>query len=132
MQKLIVVLTLIAAPMVTAAPPDPWEIWDHRGDATLTVDHGAWNRLLKTYVAADPAGVNRVAYHALAGSAAGELEAYIESLTGIDPRILPRDEQMAYWINLYNAATVRVVTQKPRQTRHPAHGQEPSVVRPME
>ena len=37
------------------------------------------------------------------------LNDYIRSLTSSNPRILRRDTQLAYWINLYNALTVEVV-----------------------
>ena len=34
---------------------------------------------------------------------------YIEQLAGIDPRAYRRIEQKAYWINLYNALTVKLI-----------------------
>jgi hypothetical protein len=37
------------------------------------------------------------------------LEGYISALEGVPVRSLRRDEQLAYWINLYNALTVKVI-----------------------
>jgi len=37
------------------------------------------------------------------------LDHYLDTLISLDPRSYPIDEQMAYWINLYNALTVQVM-----------------------
>ena len=63
------------------------------------------------YVDAYPSGVNVVNYATRAGNPADatKLAGYVGYLQGIDPRVHSRSEQMAYWINLYNAVTVNVV-----------------------
>ena len=38
-----------------------------------------------------------------------DLDAYLASLAAVPVSTLSRPEQMAFWINLYNALTVRVV-----------------------
>ncbi|MDE0157549.1 MAG: DUF547 domain-containing protein [Gammaproteobacteria bacterium] len=38
-----------------------------------------------------------------------QLSSYLKSLAGTDPRAYSRNEQMAYWINLYNALTIFVI-----------------------
>lgn len=77
--------------------------------ASLTVDHGPWDRILARHVRAGTnGGPNRVTYRALKANRA-PLRAYLGYLQGLDPRKLTRDQQMAYWINLYNAKTVDVV-----------------------
>ena len=81
--------------------------WTQSG-STPSVDHSAWNSFLGSYVSAGSDGVNRVNY-AAAKAAQGSLKSYIASLTAIDPTSLTRDAAMAYWINLYNAATVDVI-----------------------
>jgi len=73
------------------------------------VDHSAWNRLLKTYLHTSKDGLNRFDYAALnAGGMAG-LNKYLSSLQSVDPAVLSRDEQFAFWTNLYNAKTVEIV-----------------------
>lgn len=88
-------------------------MWDAADETSNTViDHGPWQALLDVYLkTGHTSGVHRFDYGALKANAAdrGKLSAYLKSLAGIDPRTLSRDEQMAYWINLYNALTVFVI-----------------------
>ena len=84
------------------------------GTSTRRVDHTAWQRWLDRYVDAQhPSGINRVRYSQVDAQGQAELGSYITSLARIDPRPLNRTEQMAYWLNLYNAVTVQVVLQHP-------------------
>ena len=104
------VLLVVAA----CGAPEPEEIagWDASDETSVErIDHGAWQDLLDAYVAPDEAGVNLVDYEALQGSAgdAAKLAGYLDYLQGLDPRDYNRAEQMAYWINFYNALTVKVV-----------------------
>ena len=78
-------------------------------DSEILVDHAAWDDFLSTYVAADKAGDHRVDYAGVTDEDRASLEAYIDRLEAIDPRTLNRDEQLAFWINLYNAVTVRLI-----------------------
>jgi hypothetical protein len=75
------------------------------------VDHGAFDRLLARYVKPGRDGVNQVAYAAWKAAPAhrAALAGYIGALERTDPLGLTRPEQFAYWANLYNAATLRVV-----------------------
>lgn len=77
------------------------------------VDHGAWTDFLSAYVVAGGDGVARVRYPAVAPEHRAALNAYIASLEAIDPAKLSRAEQLAFWINLYNAATVRIILDRP-------------------
>ena len=77
--------------------------------SSMRVDHAAWNRLLKAHVHESKDGLNRFDYAGLnAGGIAG-LKKYLSYLQSVDPAALSRDEQFAYWINLYNAKTVEIV-----------------------
>ena len=42
----------------------------------------------------------------------GDLEAFLASLAGVEPGRLSRDEQLAFWINAYNAVVVRFVLER--------------------
>lgn len=77
--------------------------------STRTVDHSAWDRLLKTYVHPGTDGLNRVDYAALKREAHPALKAYIRGLQEVDPQTLDRPEQFAVLANLYNAKTVDIV-----------------------
>ena len=87
-----------------------WEKWTaHQSDSTETVDHTAWDTFLKTYVSEHDDGVNRVAYGDVDDADKEALDRYIRSMASVSVESLPRDEQLAYWVNLYNALTVQVV-----------------------
>ncbi len=81
----------------------------HTAGATLTVDHSAWDALLKSYVKPAPDGVNRVDYQAFKASAHETLRGYISKLESSDPSKLDKPEQIAFWANLYNAKTVDII-----------------------
>ncbi|MBM4246761.1 MAG: DUF547 domain-containing protein [Deltaproteobacteria bacterium] len=69
------------------------------------VDHAAWSGLLERYVDDD----GRVAYRDLAANDAATLDAYLATLAAADPTGWPRDEQLAFWLNAYNAVIFRAV-----------------------
>ncbi|EEE38343.1 hypothetical protein RKLH11_2185 [Rhodobacteraceae bacterium KLH11] len=73
------------------------------------IDHRDWSRFLNRYVAADTQGVNRVAYGQVSAADRAQLDQYLEQLQSVDPARLTRDQQLAYWINLYNALTVDLI-----------------------
>jgi len=74
-----------------------------------TVNHAAWDQILKTYVKPGADGLNRVDYAALKAKDLPSLRAYIQSLEEIDPKRLDRNEQFALLANLYNAKTLEIV-----------------------
>lgn len=87
-----------------------WEKWDaHAAQAPITVDHTAWDRFLKAHVSAHEDGVNRVSYGRVDAAGKADLDGYIRSLTAVPVAELSRNEQLPYWINLYNALTVKIV-----------------------
>ena len=104
---------LLGLGAASCAAPSADVSWaDHDPASTERVDHAEWQALLDAYlITGDPSGVHLVDYPKLQANPADQerLDRYIEYLEGLDPRSLARDEQMAYWINLYNAVTVKVV-----------------------
>ena len=108
----LVALSLLAGAACRAPRPESVPFWDQRDDANPErIDHDRWQAILDAYVSPEETGVNLFDYAALQASAADRerLTAYLDDLQAIDPRRLAADEQMAYWINLYNALTVQVV-----------------------
>jgi hypothetical protein len=85
-----------------------WATTDHAA-AAESVDHSAWDRLLKTYVKPGADGLNRVNYSAFKRDGHVALKAYIGSLQSIDPNALDPSEQFAFYVNLYNAKTIDIV-----------------------
>jgi hypothetical protein len=74
-------------------------------------DHSLFDRLLKAHVAG-----GRVDYDAFAR--APEFPRYLDALAHADPDALPEKEQIAFWINAYNAYTIQLVN---------AHGERESI-----
>lgn len=87
-----------------------WGRWQtHDPAATARMDHGPWDRILGTYVAPDAAGVNRFDYAGVSAPDRAALDGYIAGLAALPIRRYARAEQLAFWINLYNALTVQLV-----------------------
>lgn len=87
-----------------------WERWTaHDQSASTSIDHSAWDRFLKTYVSVHDDGINRVAYAFVRNADRQALSTYITNLESTPISRYNRDEQLAYWVNLYNALTVKLV-----------------------
>ncbi len=99
----------IAAAQRDATLIPAWEASDETSVARI--DHSAWQETLDGYLRVHSSGINRFDYAELKASAkdSAKLVEYLASLQRLDPRDYSRAEQKAYWINLYNALTVRVV-----------------------
>ena len=73
--------------------------------AAQTVDHSSFDRLLRAHV------VNGlVDYDAFRSST--EFAGYLRLLAATNPGTLPRNEQLALWINAYNAYTIQLINNK--------------------
>ena len=89
---------------------DLWERWDaHNPANTERIDHSAWNDFLLRYVLPGPEDSTRVRYAGVTHADRAALDRYLGALGEISISNHSRDEQLAYWINLYNALTVKVV-----------------------
>ena len=65
-------------------------------------DHSAFDALLRVHVV--DGMVDYDAFHR-----APDFAAYLQRLAAFDPARLPRDERLAFWINAYNAYTIRLI-----------------------
>lgn len=125
MKRLLAVLLLAAAAPASAAPiaierqfAPKSALVDARFEASddasaAAVDHAGWGRFLDAYVVAGPAGINLVRYKAVTPDGKAALAAYIAALEATDTSALARKEQLAFWFNLYNAATVKLILDHP-------------------
>ncbi|MBI5343003.1 MAG: DUF547 domain-containing protein [Deltaproteobacteria bacterium] len=102
---------LDVAPAAAAPKAEPWPFWAANDPGSRTsIDHAPWDRFLKKYVVTNhPSGVNRVRYASVTPDDRKSLDAYVQKLQQVEVTRLNRSEQKAYWINLYNALTVKVV-----------------------
>jgi len=109
--RLAALVLLMALSLAALAAPKA-ELWDRWAESTqgkAGIEHAAWNDFLSRNVKAGKDGVNRIAYGRVSKSDRAALDAYVDTLQRIPIRRFNRAEQRAYWINLYNAATVKVV-----------------------
>jgi len=112
---------LIAGPLAALLPSAAWaqpaaDLWSrwtrHDAGATTTVDHAAWTRFLGIYARPGADRVVRLPYGAIAPADRAALATYMSMLQAVPVSALSRAEQLAYWINLYNALTVQVVVDR--------------------
>ncbi len=113
MPKSVIVALVLAVTLTTAAAAAAASITEtftkHNTGSTKTVDHSAWDKLLKRYVSAGADGLNRVDYAGFKSKGHGALKAYVRHLESTDVDELDKAEQFAFWVNLYNAKTIDVV-----------------------
>ena len=106
---LLLVLVLVQ-PTLAAPAAERWDKWTaHDSGSARRVDHSVWGVFLAEYVQTHASGINRIAYAAVSDPDKQALADYIEALEAVAVSDLNRSEQLAYWINLYNALTVKVV-----------------------
>lgn len=108
MACLVVALELSA---VHAAPKaELWPLWQkHDPASSRKINHDAWQAFLKKYVVVNTSGINRVRYTAVSRGDRISLMNYLRSLEATAISEHNRNEQRAYWINLYNAKTVELI-----------------------
>lgn len=110
---LLILALTFAVPMLAVAAPQPelwprWQTYDAKG--MVTIDHSAWADFLDRYlVTKHPSGINRVRYAAVTIEDKKALDGYLDRLQGTAVSTLNRQVQKAYWINLYNALTVKTI-----------------------
>ncbi len=117
-RHLLLLAIAVITPGVLAAPAsDLWPFWNASDDTSARqVEHGAWQALLDRYLVLTDDDRTLFRYASVEAEDSAALQDYVSSLASIDPRGLARPEQMAYWINLYNALTVQVVLDHPRES----------------
>lgn len=113
-RKLAIGLLTVVLWMPVAAAFAPkaelWERWTaHSSTSAASIDHSEWDVFLSQYVVVHRNGVNRVAYAKVSDADIKRLDDYLSSLSAVRISSFSRNEQRAYWINLYNALTLDVV-----------------------
>lgn len=110
MRPFFLLCLIIFSNAVLAAPkPDLWPYWQTSDEHnSANVSHQMWQNLLDRYLIQD--GENTLFNYAdVTSQDKVQLNTYLSQLAKIDPRTYQRQEQYAYWVNLYNALTVRLI-----------------------
>ncbi|MGF1700671.1 DUF547 domain-containing protein [Photobacterium makurazakiensis] len=103
-------LLLLTSTFSLAAPKaDLWAYWQaNNASNQQVIDHQRWQTLLDKYLKVQ-SNQTLFRYQTVTSDDKYELNRYIRELTDSDPRQLNRNEQFAYWVNLYNALTVQLI-----------------------
>ena len=105
-------LSILAIAQHSQAAPKPRLIsfWNKSDDLNKTpIDHKIWQGFLTRYVQKSEDGFNKVQYAKVSTTDKKHLNEYIKAMSGIAIRERSKAEQFAYWVNLYNAATVQLI-----------------------
>ena len=110
---LVVVLGLSAWGDDNESTSQVTSFWDKSDESNeKSIDHSAWQKTLEKFVEEHKSGINRFDYKALKedGESNEALIEYLLQTSEVDPRSYSKPEQLAYWINKYNALVVYLVT----------------------
>lgn len=95
---------------VFAPGADLWERWEaHDPASTQEIDHGVWTQILQDHLITDGSGLARFDYGGMDAQENALLDQYLADMAARAISTYNRDEQYAYWLNLYNALTIDVV-----------------------
>lgn len=108
--RILIMFMAAACAWAQAAPKaELWAKWEARDDAsTQTVSHDAWDEFLGRYLS-ESGGVALLDYAGVTDADKALLDGYVQALENTQVSSLNMREQMAYWINLYNALTAKVI-----------------------
>ncbi|AHC13912.1 DUF547 domain-containing protein [Salinispira pacifica] len=105
---------LVTAGLAAAPQAELWPRWEaHDPGSTQQLDHGQWDDFLDQNLDTDTAdGIHRMRYGDVSLVQREELDAYLEYLASQRVSGMNRNEQFAYWVNLYNALTVNLILEQ--------------------
>jgi len=105
------ILLVLGHPPAAAAPAaEEWPKWQAHDDAAAAaIDHTGWDAFLKRHLTLGSDGIARVRYGDVTPGERAALKADLARLAALPIDRYSRHEQLAYWIDLYNALTVDVV-----------------------
>lgn len=94
-----------------AVMPNPILFWQTSNENNSNVvEHDVWGKLLAKYLSQNvEKGVREFSYQQVSQQDKKVLREYIHYLQTVDPRNYRKDEQLAYWANLYNAQTINLI-----------------------
>jgi hypothetical protein len=102
--------TIASRSGISAPAAQLWQKWAANDPASrVVIDHQAWGIFLRRYLVEEPDGIYRLRYGEVSAIDKQALGLYLEKLSNVQVQSLNPTEQFAYWINLYNALTVKTV-----------------------
>jgi hypothetical protein len=102
--------TIVSRSGISAPAAHLWQKWAANDPASrVVIDHQAWGIFLRRYLVEEPDGIYRLRYGEVSAADKQALDLYLEKLSNVQVQSLNPTEQFAYWINFYNALTVKTV-----------------------
>ena len=87
-----------------------WPRWQtHDASAIRVIDHSLWQAVLSKRVRPGVEGINLVDYGGMTDRDDTALDRYLDQMSHVAISTYNRNEQRAFWINVYNAATIALV-----------------------
>lgn len=103
-------LLVIAQAVPASSTKNLWAIWQVSNPlSTEVICHQDWQSFLNKRVITNEEGINLVDYPHLNDDDLNVLKQYIKRMSHLNISHYNRHEQLAYWINLYNALTVQTI-----------------------
>lgn len=110
--SLLVGLILLTSISFAAPSKQLWPRWQaYTADSSKTINHQPFQKFLTHNVYKSAPGINLVHYSQVTPQDKTRLKAYLNQLSHVPISQYNRNEQLAYWINLYNALTIETVLQ---------------------
>lgn len=107
---LLVFLILITPIAQASLNKNLWPKWlVHNPLSQAVISHREWQEFLTQCVSTNEEGINLVDYPHLTEAQLNMLKHYISHMSHISIKEYNRQEQLAYWINLYNALAVQTI-----------------------
>ena len=106
---LTVMLAVVKSALAQEESDNSRQWWEYNEESVEVIDHTIWNRVLKTYVETDERGRNFFNYAAVSPDDRAALKHYLEILSTVQVQTLNKNEQLAFWINLYNALITDII-----------------------
>lgn len=91
---------------------DSFEYWQQSNETnTETIDHSLWQQTLDEFLIRGTAnGTNLVDYQGIIDNGHQTLTSYIKAMSRLNITQYSKTVQFAYWVNVYNALTVELIT----------------------
>ncbi len=98
-------------PISSIAADDQLKYWSVSAEKSEnTIDHSDWQSILDKYLVDKTSDkINLFSYKSVSLSDKQKLAHYLKYMQSLDPRQYTRAVQKAYWINLYNALTAKLI-----------------------
>lgn len=89
---------------------NPFALWTvHQDFSEKKISHETWQHFLDNYVVSDEEDIHLVNYPKLKKDGLKILKQYLHEMSEVPIQKYNQEEQIAFWINLYNAAVVTMI-----------------------